>query len=142
MRNRIPLCMFIFATLLFGTVSAHAQSAKNIVGTWSFIVNETTNADGTKVNTYGLHPKGVLMFDSGGRFVLFIANPERPKFASGSRLQGTPDEYKAAVHGAIAYFGKYSIDEAGKILTLELEASTFPPSSNDVGKIVLRVFLK
>ena len=124
----LALCFFplMIAAALLVAPPAQAQPAKDIVGTWRFVVNETTGADGTKVNTYGLNPKGVMMFDSGGRFVLFIANPERPKFSSGSRLQGTPDEYKAAVHGAIAYYGKYSIDDAGKILTLELEASTFP----------------
>ena len=71
------------------------KSSNDIVGSWGFLVNETTNADGTKINTYGVNPKGILMFDSGGHFSLFIANPDRIKFASGSRLQGTPEEYKA-----------------------------------------------
>ena len=66
------------------------------------------------------------MFDSGGRFSLFIANPERPKFASGNRLNGTPDEYKAAIQGSISYFGTYRVDESGKLINFELEASSFP----------------
>ncbi len=127
MKNSIlVLCFSVFFLSLMNSVPAAAQPAKEIVGTWSFVVNETTNADGTKVNTYGVNPKGILMFDAGGRFSLFIANPDRPKFAANSRLQGTADEYKAAVHGAIAYFGTYSVDENAKMLTFDLTASTFP----------------
>src|SRR5207244_7465696 len=33
--------------------------------------------------------------------------PDVPKFASNSRIAGTPEENKAAVHGGIATFGKY-----------------------------------
>jgi hypothetical protein len=126
MRNG-GLAFFILALSLcaFGA-SAKAQSSKDIVGSWSFLVNETTNADGTKINTYGVNPKGILMFDSGGHFSLFIANPDRPKFVSGSRLQGTPEEYKGAVHGSISYFGKYNVDENAKAINFELEASSFP----------------
>lgn len=128
-RNMRRGFLAIFCALFAGLMlngPAVADAAKDIVGTWSFIVNETTNADGTKVNTYGLHPKGIMMFDAGGNFSLFIANPERPKFASNNRLKGTPEEYQAAMHGTIAYFGKYSVDEKEKIITFQLGASTFP----------------
>jgi hypothetical protein len=103
-----------------------AQASKDIVGSWGFLVNETTRADGTKFDTYGAKPKGILMFDSNGHFSLFIANVDRPRFASGSRLDGTPSEYKAAVEGSISYFGRYTVDEAAKAINFELEASSFP----------------
>lgn len=126
MRNRV-LALFTLTLfcLAFGP-AGKAQSSKDIVGSWSFLVNETTSADGTKINTYGANPKGIIMFDSGGHFSLFIANPERLKFVSGSRLQGTPEEYKTAVQGSISYFGKYSIDENSKVINFEIEASSFP----------------
>jgi hypothetical protein len=41
-------------------------------------------------------------------------------------LQGTPEENKAAVHGAIGTFGKYTVDEANKSFTVRFEASTYP----------------
>lgn len=124
MRNHLPV---FFALAVIGApVGANAQSAKDIVGSWGFVLNETTKADGTKVNTYGTSPKGIIMFDADGRFSLFIANPERPKFASGSRLQGTAEENKAAVQGSISYFGKYSIDQTAKAINFQIEASSFP----------------
>ena len=124
MRNPI-LAFFILAIFCLPT-GAKAQSSRDIVGSWGFILNETTKADGTKVDTYGAAPKGIIMFDAGGHFALFIANPQRPKFASGSRLQGTAEEYKAAVQGSISYFGKYSIDEDAKAIKFQIEASSFP----------------
>jgi Lipocalin-like domain len=126
MQTRISVIFIaILGHLSFGTY-AIAQSSNDIVGSWSFVLNETTNADGSKVNTYGAKPKGIIMFDSGGHFSLFIANPDRPKFASGNRMQGTSEEYKAAVQGSISYFGRYSVDESAKAINFELEASSFP----------------
>src|ERR1700730_72753 len=50
----------------------------------------------------------------------------RPKFASNNRLDGTADENKAAVHGAIAYFGAYTVNEADHTLNFHIERCTFP----------------
>jgi len=38
-----------------------------------------------------------------------------PKFGSGSRLQGTPDENKAIVQGTVSSFGTYTVDEGKKL---------------------------
>ncbi|WP_298253597.1 lipocalin-like domain-containing protein [Bradyrhizobium sp.] len=124
MRNSF-LVVFILA-IVCAPIGAKAQSSKDIVGSWGFLLNETTKADGTRVDTYGANPQGIIMFDAGSHFALFIANPERPKFVSGSRLQGTAEEYKAAVQGSISYFGKYSIDETAKAIKFQIEASSFP----------------
>ena len=127
MKNRVPaFFILILGCLLFVTGSEAQSSKEDIVGTWSFVKNETTRADGTKFDTYGAKPIGILMFDSGGHFSLFIANTERLKFASGNRLDGRPEEYKAAVQGSISYFGKYSIDETAKTINFDIEGSSFP----------------
>jgi hypothetical protein len=57
---------------------------------------------------------------------VITARADLPKFASGSRSTGTPDENKAVVRGTIAYFGTYSVDEKDKTLTLNIDGSTFP----------------
>ena len=38
----------------------------------------------------------------------------------------TPDESKAIVSGAISYYGTYTVDEASKVVTMKIEASSFP----------------
>jgi Lipocalin-like domain len=45
-----------------------------------------------------------------------ICSAERPKFASNNRLQGTPEENKAAVHGCNPHWGRYAVTEDGAIL--------------------------
>jgi len=82
--------------------------------------------DGSKEPTFGPNPAGLVIFESDGRYVSLVVRTDVPKFASNSRIAGTPEENKAAVHGGIATFGKYSIDEANKTLILQIERSSFP----------------
>jgi lipocalin-like protein len=113
--------------LSLGTVLpsvASAQTAKDLVGSWSMLSNETTRPDGTKVATWGANPKGNLILESNGRFSIVVTRADLPKFSSNNRLQGTPDENKTVVHGSIAYFGTYLVTD--KVITLKVEASTFP----------------
>jgi hypothetical protein len=122
----VAVAATLFALFFLSLTSASAQTAKDIVGTWRFVVNETTRQDGSKFDTYGNTPKGIVIFDAGGHFSHFIAKPDPVKFSSGNRLNGTPEEYKAAVHNSIAYYGTYKVDEAAKTITLSIEAATFP----------------
>jgi hypothetical protein len=41
-------------------------------------------------------------------------------------MVGTPDENNSVVQGSIAYYGTYTIDEATRVITVEVEGSTFP----------------
>jgi hypothetical protein len=49
--------------------SAVAQSAKDIVGTWTIVSAEA----------FGPTPKGVLIFDANGRYSLMLMRPDLPK---------------------------------------------------------------
>jgi len=49
-----------------------------------------------------------------------------PKFTAKNRLQGTPDESRAAVQGGIASFGTYTFNEADKSFTVRFEGSSYP----------------
>jgi len=49
----------------------------------------------------------------------------RPKIAANDRAKATPEEAQAIVASTIAYYGTYSIDEASKVMSVKLEASTF-----------------
>jgi hypothetical protein len=97
-----------------------------IVGTWNVLIIDDVKSDGTHVPAYGPNPIGSAIFTADGRYSVQIMRAARPKFASNNRTTGTPDENKAAVQGALAHFGTYSVNEADKTLMLRIEGSTFP----------------
>jgi hypothetical protein len=127
--NRIISAVITASALIFVVFlprdEAVAQTAKDLVGTWT-LVSITLEQDGKKTNMYGANPQGQLIFDPNGRFTTIFLRSDVPKFASGNRETGTPEENKAAVQGGIAYFGTYSVSETDKIITYHLEGSTFP----------------
>ena len=88
-----------------------ASLRTQLIGTWSMVVVAVNRKDGTRVDVFGPNSNGVLMFHPDGHFVLFNSRPGRPKYASGNRVQGTPEEFRETVLGSIAYFGSYSVDE-------------------------------
>ena len=94
--------------------NAVAQSAKDLVGSWSIV----------SVDGYGPNPKGSLIFDANGRYSLQLMRSDQPKYASNNRTQGTPAEYKSTVEGNLSYFGTYAV--SGTDLILHVEGSTFP----------------
>ena len=112
--------------LLSNSVVAQQRSLKEqIVGSWTYASADTIRPDGSRVPTWGANYSGLVIFGADGRFVSFIGR-DIPKFASNSRVNGTADENKAAVAGGIALFGRYSINEADKTLTYNIERSSFP----------------
>jgi hypothetical protein len=123
----------IIATMLVigvGAVTAVAQPAQTlreqIVGTWEFIVAEIVTQDGKKSFPFGEQPKGMLVFTAGGHFSQVHVSGDLPRIAGKNRLAGTPEQNTAIVHGSLALFGTYTIDEAKKTLTFHIVASTYP----------------
>jgi Lipocalin-like domain len=100
-------------------------TAAKLIGTWT-LVSETAHQGDKTTQPLGPNPQGMMMFDSGGRFIMFIARPGLPKFAAGKRDAGTPEENKALLAGLLAFFGTYSVNDADQVLILHPEASTFP----------------
>ena len=117
-------------TLAFAATAALAQSAKplrdKLVGTWSFVIAEITAADGKKTLPFGDKPKGMLIFTADGHFAQVHVAGDLPKIASNNRLAGSDADNKAVVHGSLALFGTYTVDEEKKTLTFNIEASTYP----------------
>lgn len=108
-----------------------AKSLKEqLVGTWTLVSSDGTNKDGTKNTTVvGKNPKGTLVLDARGNFS-FIVAAELPKIASGDRMKTTAEENKAIAQGVFAYFGTYTVSEADKAFSLNIQGSTF---SNQIG---------
>ncbi len=101
-------------------------SAQQFVGSWSLVSIHYVTPDGHKVEPFGPDAKGLLYFDGAGNFATQVMAANRPRFASNNRMLGTPDENKAVAQGVVAYFGTYSVDEAGRIVTLHIVQSSFP----------------
>jgi hypothetical protein len=113
--------------MLSASVAGAQQSAvqARLVGTW-MLVSETAHQGDKTTEPLGPHPVGSIMFDRGGRFMLLIARPRLPRFAANKRDAGTPEENKAVLAGLLAFIGTCSVSEADQVLTLHVEASTFP----------------
>jgi hypothetical protein len=116
MRRRSLICLSAFTAVGLALCSsiAFAQSAKDLVGTWTIV----------SADAFGSNPKGVLNFDNNGRYSLMLMRADLPKYASNNRSQGTAEEYKAIGAGSISYFGTYSV--SGSDLILRIESSSFP----------------
>ena len=121
------LAGFMLFPVSEGWAQAKAGDAKQqIVGVWRLVsVVNTTDGVVTKGSSFGPNPNGRFIFTSSGHYASVNSNPNLPKFASGNRMQGTPEEYKAVVHGSTASFGTYSVSADGKVLTLKNEGGTW-----------------
>src|SRR5258706_10666843 len=126
-RLSISTLTVIIALLCLGVAlpkAAVAQTAKDLVGTWTLVSGDTVHPDGSRVPTFGAHPKGILIFTADGRIFYLYSRADLPKFASNNRAKGTPEENAAVVRGSIATFGTYTV--ADKTVMIKVEHSTFP----------------
>src|ERR1043166_32167 len=98
-----------------------------LVGTWTLVSFENTAPDGTNRHLFGVNPKGAIVFEGNGRYVQVQVRADRPKFKANNRLEGTPEENKAALEGAYASIGTWSVDEPNNMLIRHIEGSlSFP----------------
>ena len=113
------------AVVLTGSAAAAEKITKaQLVGSWSLAGNENILPNGTRISPFG-NGSGMLVFDRGGHFSWVVLRGDIPKFASGNRTQGTPEELKGVALGTLSYFGTYALDPKGDAMTMHIEASTF-----------------
>jgi hypothetical protein len=101
-----------------------------LVGTWAYVSVVVERTDGTRVETFGSNPKGIITFTADGRYSLQLMRPDLPKIAAKDRLKGTAEENEAIAKGVLSHFGTYSVNEAEGTYTLHVEASSY---ANDSG---------
>lgn len=130
MYRRDVLGISVAAALVLapGCALAQQKSVKDqLVGAWTLLLVDGVDAEGMHHPLFGPNPEGQSLFTPDGHYsVAVMRTSNRPRFASNNRDTGTADENKAAVQGALAYFGTYTIDGAGKTLVERIEGSTFP----------------
>ena len=84
-----------------------------LVGTWRLVSFVARDPDGGESDTYGAEPRGVLMYDLGGRMSVHIARASRDALAD-------------ALEGYFGYFGRYSVDASAGIVTHHVEGASHP----------------
>ena len=124
--NRRTTLIALSASLALVAGPVAAQSAKSLVGTYTGVAFVVTDASGKKSDVFGTNPRALLVLTPDGRYSIIVMRETLPKFASNSRLKGTPEEHQAIVAGSLAHFGKYTIDEKDKSITFHVESATYP----------------
>jgi Lipocalin-like domain len=142
--NRCSSILSLYALVLcVGAMTASSAMAQQkslkeqLIGIWTFASSIDTNKDGTKTNRWGPNAKGQLMLDPSGRFSFLISRASIPKFAASNVNQGTAEENKAVVQGIIAYIGTWSVDDATKTLTTNIEAGSYPNLNGGTQKRII-----
>ncbi len=115
-----------FAGAAMNAVAQQPSLDEQLIGSWMIVSATTTRPDGTKVDTFGPDPKGLQIFERGGRTSAIIVGSNLPKFASNNRATGTADENKAVIQRSVAFFGPYTFNKADQSITFQVEGSTFP----------------
>jgi hypothetical protein len=113
---------FILLGLL---IALRAASAQELVGTWKLISETVQRGDQTD-QPFGASPLGTMMFDPGGHIAMIISRPSLPRIEANRRDAGTLDENKTILAGTLAFFGTYKVSVPDGLLTIHVEASTFP----------------
>jgi hypothetical protein len=107
-------------------VSAEGATQDSLVGTWVLTAADKLLPDGTRVQDYGPHPHGLVIFTAEGYYSLQIYRAERLKFSSGDKFDGTPEEYKDVSLGMSTSFGRYSVDPVKHTITFNRDRSSVP----------------
>jgi len=116
--------------LIQGTTKlTRADPNTRFVGTWRLARIERLGPKGDLLPApaapaFGSpNPVGFLMYDPAGYMGATIMQSGRPKYAG---AEPTPDEAKAALTSYVSYFGTFSVDEAGGVVTHHVQGSLNP----------------
>jgi len=125
------VCLFLLPYQIFCASAESNKAVEQLVGTW-VLVSITGERDGAKTEPWGNKPRGILVLSANGRFAQIQLRNDLPKFASGNRTKGTPDEFRSISLGSLTYFGTYTVSDKGTDLLFKIEASSFPNLNGDV----------
>jgi hypothetical protein len=107
-------------------VSAQQMTLKEqLIGTWTLVSAEAMESSGNKLPLVkGGSLKGLQIFTPAGK-VSFQVIGDHAMVASRDLLKMTPDELKGTAESVLSYFGSYTVNEAEKSYTINIEASSF-----------------
>jgi hypothetical protein len=121
------------------TIAQQKSLKQQLVGAWTLVSAETTEANGNKTTLVkGAPIKGLLVFTEGGK-VSYQVIGEHAKLASNDRQKMTPEEMKATAESVLAYFGSYTVNEAEKSITMQIDASSFQNQTAAPAKRIIEI---
>jgi len=126
LRTSVLPAALLLALSLIGEPCSAQTPPSPLKGTWVLVTADVLYPDGKRTHDYGENPKGRLMVDAEGRYSLQIFSTARPRFASGDKATGTPDEFRAAIMGVSTHFGTMSVDEATHTLNVAIDNASYP----------------
>jgi hypothetical protein len=103
--------------------TASAAEPGFLKGTWVLEAAYEIQPDGKLAYPYGMKPKGILMVDEEGRYVVEIYGEVRPKFPSPTP---TPQQYQGAFLSMSVHTGTAEADEAHHLLTFHVTHNANP----------------
>jgi hypothetical protein len=95
-----------------------------LVGAWRVLAMEHYTADGEVGRTFGDDPRGIIVYTAERYMAAVLMRPDRPLFAAGDVLGGTPSERADAFLTANAFAGRWEVQ--GPEVVHHLEVTTFP----------------
>ena len=108
------------AAILIGLASPGQVSGPalpELVGSWRIVSYEDRDAAGVVVYPYGKTPAGLLIYDATGHMAVQLMKTPPPDVASDDWDRFTVQEKVALYDGYVAYFGRYEVDVARKVVT-------------------------
>jgi hypothetical protein len=124
------LLVLVGSVGVIGILAPHASTQANrLAGTWKLVGVERLGPKGDilpapAAPAFGSpNPVGVLMYDPNGYMGVTIMQSGRQKYTG---VEPTPDEAKAALASYVSYFGTFSVDETGGIVTHHVHGSLNP----------------
>ena len=125
-------CIIIMVSLAACKESKNPRDIKinteenQLTGTWRFISLSGKSTQGDVIYPYSEHIYGMIIYDPGGYMSALLMDPERPAFASGDMMSGTPTELKAAFERFDAYCGTYTLNDENASVTHHVQGAKFP----------------
>jgi hypothetical protein len=108
----------VAALLWPGGAAAQQPSLKDqLVGAWTLVAVADVYENGRRVEDWGKSVGGAATFDANGRFTYMIIGGNLPDRTNSPRVSSRM---------VVAYYGRYTVDEAKKTVTYTADRSTNP----------------
>jgi Lipocalin-like domain len=118
MRPWIIIAAIVAASLCTSAFAQQKPLKDQLLGSWD-LVSVTEDYGGNKVvkDPFGQSVKGSYSFDPSGRAMLMIIGDDLPT---------KPTKAQESSRLVVAWFGKYTVDDAAKTVTYTAERATIP----------------